>query len=74
MGKHYESNLEVVTVKMAVEIMAALGKPMSERAIYQALRDGRLPGRKVHGTWLIRVADLERWEPVRHRPKKPRAG
>lgn len=67
MGKHHESNLTVVTAPVAAKI-----KGVSLTSIYLALREGRLRGEKLGGTWLIRREDLDAWEPVGHRPKKER--
>lgn len=44
-------------------------KGVSKEAVYQALREGRLKGRKTNGTWLIKREDAIAW-----RTKKDEAG
>lgn len=42
---------------------AARIKGVTPQTITKACRAGRLPCRRANGTWLIRRADLDAWEP-----------
>jgi excisionase family DNA binding protein len=52
---------------------AAAAKGVHLNSIYSAVKDGRLKGEKRGGVILILWRDLEKWAPVGHRPKSPRA-
>lgn len=56
------TNHEVLVVKAVAQM-----KGVTTQAVYEAIRDGRLKARKLHGTWLIDRRDAEAWE-VRRRP------
>lgn len=50
---------------------AAVIKGVTRRAVYQAIRTGKLAARRFEGRWLIRWADLDAWRVVGHRPRRP---
>src|SRR5665811_510543 len=48
---------------------------LSERSVYQMVRDGRLPALRVGGRWRFRPADIEGWlssQDTRAAPAEPR--
>jgi excisionase family DNA binding protein len=63
-GKETIREEEVVTAAEAAVI-----KGVTRRAVYDAIRDGRLIARRSNGIWLIRRTDLDAWEVVGHRPR-----
>ena len=52
---------------------AALEKGVHLKALYRAVREGRVPSVTQYGRKLIRRADLEAYQVVRHRPRKSQA-
>jgi len=62
-----EANSDKDRVVTAAE--AATIKGVSRRAVYEAIRDGRLKARRSNGIWLIRIMHLDAWEVIGHRPR-----
>lgn len=57
---------------MSVTQVAAL-KGVTRRAVLSAITAGTLPAQRVGRQWLLRPADLERWQPRRDwAPGRPR--
>lgn len=62
---------ELLTIPQAAAVLS-----MHRAAVFRAVKDGRLPGQKVGGVWVLRRGDVEVYRNTpRHkggRPKKER--
>jgi excisionase family DNA binding protein len=59
--------------EMLTATAAAERKGVSVKTVYRAIRDGRLPSQSPYGHLLIRVSDLDHWEPLAPRGRQRKA-
>jgi excisionase family DNA binding protein len=57
--------------KMSVTQAARFMK-MTRQGIYQAIRRGSLPGKKVKDRWIVARADLEAWKRANKEAARPK--
>jgi excisionase family DNA binding protein len=61
--------MELTGIYVTVE-QAARRKGVTRAAIHRAIKEGRLPARRVGRGWLLLALDVDRYTPVYEPPKR----